>query len=90
MTTLAKGIARRLAAEGASAIFAESGPVSCTSSAAKIVEADGGGLFAADRPDQLPFPIERPSAVSNRSKMDRIIRRLLIPAARTAQRTGLC
>lgn len=45
--------------------------------------------LAADRPDMLPIPIERPEAVSNQGKMDRIIRHVLIPGARTAQRLGV-
>lgn len=45
--------------------------------------------LAADRTDALPFPIEKPLAVSNQGKMDRIIRHLLIPAARTAQNLGV-
>lgn len=45
--------------------------------------------LAADRPDTLPFPIEKPLAVSNPGKMDRIIRHVMIPAARTGQRIGL-
>ncbi|WP_374529736.1 NAD(P)/FAD-dependent oxidoreductase [Novosphingobium sp.] len=45
--------------------------------------------LAADRTDALPFPIERPLAVSNQGKMDRIIRHLLIPSARTAQNLGI-
>ena len=45
--------------------------------------------LAADRTHALPFPIERPAAVSNQGRMDRIIRHLLIPAARTGQGLGL-
>jgi len=45
--------------------------------------------LAADRTDALPFPIEKPLAVSNQGKMDRIIRHLLIPSARTAQNLGI-
>ena len=37
----------------------------------------------------LPFPIQRPQAVSNIGKQDRIIRHILLPAARQAQRWGL-
>ena len=45
--------------------------------------------LAADRTDALPFPIEKPLAVSNPGKMDRIIRHVMIPSARTGQRIGL-
>ena len=45
--------------------------------------------LAADRTDALPFPIEKPLAVSNPGKMDRIIRHVMIPAARIGQRIGL-
>lgn len=45
--------------------------------------------LAADQTHALPFPIEKPLAVSNQGKMDRIIRHLLIPAARSAQRLGV-
>lgn len=52
-----------------------------------------GKLFAqglaADRPDTLPFPLEKPLAVSNPGKQDRIIRHLLIPASRLGQDIGL-
>lgn len=44
--------------------------------------------LVADRIDALPFPIEHPATVSNQGKMDRTIRHLLIPAARTAQNLG--
>lgn len=42
--------------------------------------------LARDHMGELPFPLERPVAVANIGKQDRIIRRLLIPAARLAQR----
>jgi hypothetical protein len=45
--------------------------------------------LAADRTHALPFPIERPVAVSNQGRMDRIIRHMLLPAARTAQNLGV-
>ena len=45
--------------------------------------ADG---LARDRLGDLPFPLETPVAVSNMGKQDRIIRRLMIPAGRQAQR----
>ncbi len=52
-----------------------------------------GKLFAQalakDRPDTLPFPLTRPQAVSNPNKQERLIRHLLIPAARNAQRLKL-
>lgn len=52
-----------------------------------------GKLFAEgllhDRMHDLPFPLEKPAAVANIGKQDRIIRRLLIPAARLAQRWGI-
>lgn len=45
--------------------------------------------LAGDRMAQLPFPLEKPVAVANMGKQDRIIRRLLIPSARLAQRWGI-
>lgn len=42
-----------------------------------------------DRMHELPFPLEKPAAVAQPGKQDRIIRRLLIPAARLAQRWRL-
>lgn len=52
-----------------------------------------GKLFAEglvhDRMHDLPFPLEKPAPVANIGKQDRIIRRLLIPAARQAQRWGI-
>lgn len=49
-----------------------------------------GKLFAEglalDTLDDMPFPIEKASPVSNPNKQNRIIRKLLIPAARQAQR----
>jgi glycine/D-amino acid oxidase-like deaminating enzyme len=45
--------------------------------------------LAADRPDRLPFPLERPVSVENIGKQDRIIRRLLLPAARLGQSLGV-
>lgn len=45
--------------------------------------------IARDRLDQLPFPIERPQAVSNPGKQEFLIRSLMIPAARIAQRLGI-
>lgn len=48
--------------------------------------ADG---LASDRMGDLPFPLEKPVAVANMGKQDRIIRRLLIPSARQAQRWGI-
>ena len=52
-----------------------------------------GKLFAeglaSDRMGDLPFPLEKPVAVANPGKQDRIIRRLLIPSARQGQRWGI-
>ena len=52
-----------------------------------------GKLFAeglvSDRMGDLPFPLEKPVAVANMGKQDRIIRHLLIPSARQAQRWGI-
>lgn len=52
-----------------------------------------GKLFAeglaSDRMGDLPFPLEKPMAVANPGKQDRIIRRLLIPSARQGQRWGI-
>lgn len=48
--------------------------------------ADG---LAADAMDRLPFPLTRPSPVSNPDKQQRNLRRILLPAARTAQRIGI-
>lgn len=44
---------------------------------------------ARDRMDELPFPVEKPEPVSFPNKQELIIRHLMIPAARTAQRLGL-
>lgn len=52
-----------------------------------------GKLFAqalaGDRMDTLPFPLSRPQPVANPNKQERLIRHLLIPAVRTAQRLKL-
>lgn len=48
--------------------------------------ADG---IAKDAPDKMPFPLERPEPVFYRDKQEVLLRRLLIPAARTAQRLGV-
>ena len=52
-----------------------------------------GKLFAqslaSDRMDTLPFPLSRPEPVANLNKQDRLIRHILIPAARNAQRWKL-
>ena len=45
--------------------------------------------LAADRMDALPFPIGKPERVSFAGKQDILLRRLMIPAARSAQRLGL-
>ena len=45
--------------------------------------------FASERMNNLPFPLEKPTAVSNQGKQDLIIRKLLIPAARVGQRLGV-
>ena len=37
----------------------------------------------------LPFPLEKPAALSNIGKQDRIIRHVMLPAARQAQRWGI-
>ena len=47
-----------------------------------------GGL-AADKLDQLPFPVEKPVPVADQGKQSFRIRRLLIPAARLGQRMGI-
>jgi glycine/D-amino acid oxidase-like deaminating enzyme len=44
--------------------------------------------LAKDRMDALPFPIGKPEPVSFAGKQDLLIRRLLIPIARAAQRWG--
>lgn len=44
--------------------------------------------IASDRLDQLPFPIVRPDRIANPGKQELIIRNLMIPAARLAQRLG--
>jgi hypothetical protein len=41
--------------------------------------------IAADRPDNLPFPIMSPKDVIHPGKQDMLIRNLMIPAARTLQ-----
>ena len=46
-----------------------------------------GGL-ARDDMASLPFPVERPEPVSFNRKYEVLIRHVLIPAARTAQRWG--
>lgn len=45
--------------------------------------------IASDRPDQLPFPIVQPDQVTNPGKQEFLIRSLMIPAARIAQRFGI-
>lgn len=45
--------------------------------------------LSIDRPESLPFPLERPLAVENPGRQDKLIRHLLIPAARTGQTMGL-
>lgn len=47
------------------------------------------GALAADRLDRLPFPLEQPRPVEDTGKQHLVIRRLLIPAARLAQRIGV-
>ncbi len=44
--------------------------------------------LARDRLDSLPFPLESPMPVSNPGKQNLIIRKVMIPAARTAQGWG--
>ncbi len=52
-----------------------------------------GKLMAAalanERMDDLPFPLQTPTAVSHPGKQDFIIRKLLIPTARLGQRFGV-
>ncbi len=45
--------------------------------------------IARERMDDLPFSLQKPTAVSNPGKQDLIIRKLLIPAARVGQRFGV-
>lgn len=45
--------------------------------------------LAADAPESLPFPLEQVTPVSSPRKQERLIRDLLIPLARTAQRIGM-
>lgn len=45
--------------------------------------------LAKDDPGRLPFPLETPEPVSMPCKQELLIRHLLIPAARTAQRLGI-
>lgn len=45
--------------------------------------------LAEDRPDRLPCPINRPKKVWAEGRKSLLIRRLLIPAARAAQRLGV-
>ena len=45
--------------------------------------------LSRDRLDQLPFPMVRPQPVANPGKKEFLIRNLMIPAARMAQRLGI-
>lgn len=45
--------------------------------------------LAGDRLDRLPFPLEKPQAVSMPNKQELLIRHLLIPTARLGQKIGL-
>jgi len=45
--------------------------------------------LARDSMDQLPFPLETPQRVADRNKQSFRIRRLLVPAARVAQKVGI-
>ena len=45
--------------------------------------------IASDRLDAVPFPLERPQPVSMPNKQEILIRHLLIPAARMAQKIGV-
>lgn len=45
--------------------------------------------LAADRIDQLPFPVEEPEPVANMNRQELMIRKVMIPLARTAQRIGI-
>ncbi len=44
--------------------------------------------LASDRLDQLPFPVVQPGKIANPGKQELLIRGLMIPAARIAQRFG--
>lgn len=48
-----------------------------------------GEALAADDLASLPFPVQRPQAVSFAGKHELLVRKLLIPAARLAQRLGV-
>lgn len=45
--------------------------------------------IAKDRPDQLPFPIMQPDRIANPGKKEFLIRNLIMPAVRVAQRLEL-
>lgn len=45
--------------------------------------------LSQDRLDSLPIPLKTPQAVTNPGKQEFLIRRIMIPAARTAQKLGL-
>ena len=45
--------------------------------------------LARDAMHALPFPLEKPEPVSFNRKYEMLIRHLLLPAARTAQRWGV-
>lgn len=45
--------------------------------------------LAADRPDMLPFPFEKPKAVFYRPQQELLLRHTMIPAARLGQKLGL-
>lgn len=45
--------------------------------------------LADDRMDRLPFPLEEPEPVANRNRQELMIRKIMIPLARTAQRIGM-
>lgn len=45
--------------------------------------------LARDDPASLPFPLERPEPISFTRKYEVMIRHLMLPAARTAQRLGI-
>lgn len=48
-----------------------------------------GEALAADDLASLSFPVQRPQAVGFAGKHELLVRRLMIPAARLAQRLGV-
>ncbi|MCB1676814.1 MAG: FAD-dependent oxidoreductase [Halioglobus sp.] len=45
--------------------------------------------IASDRPDRLPFPVVQPDLIAHPGKQELLIRSIMIPAARMAQRLGV-